>query len=264
MEEKLVSVIMPMYNPKENELRLAIESILNQTYQSFEFIIVDDCSTNNSVNIVNEYMEKNKKIILLHNEKNSGIEITLNSGIQKAKSDYIVRMDSDDIAYPNRIEEQMCFLNEHPEFDFIGGRAEFFNDKDGVFRTTSFIGETKKEDFLKGTPFIHPTMILKKSIIEKVGYYPISYRTEDYLLQMELIANGYRGYIIETICLKYRQDENNINRLNKKQRINEIKVKFKGFKMMKVKWYQYVWLLKPMIAMLIPKRLMTIYQKKKV
>lgn len=263
MEEKLVSVIMPMYNPKENELRLSIESILNQTYKNFELIIIDDCSINGSVNIVKEYMKDNDKIILLHNEKNSGIEITLNTGILNSKSDYIVRMDSDDIAYPNRIETEMNFLIKHPEYDFIGSRVDFFNDNDGIFRTTSFFGEVKKEDFLKGTPFIHPTMILKKSALVKVGYYPISYRTEDYLLQMKLIANGFRGYIIEDICLKYRQDENNINRLNKKQRINEMKVKIKGFRMMKIKWYQYIWVLKPFLAMITPKRLIQMYQKKK-
>ena len=106
-------------------------------------------------------------------------------------------------------------------------------------------------------------MILKKSALQKVGYYPISYRTEDYLLQMQLLAQGYRGYIIEDICLKYRQDENNINRLNRKQRLNEIKVKAKGFKMMGVKWYQYIWILKPIIAMMVPKQLLQIYQKKK-
>jgi glycosyltransferase involved in cell wall biosynthesis len=261
--EELVSVVMPMYNSKEEELKLAIESILNQTYKNFEFIIVNDCSTNGCEKVVEDYIKKDNRIILLKNEKNSGIEVALNRGIEIAKSNYIIRMDSDDISYENRIEVQMKFLNEHPEYSYIGGRADFFNDTNGIFRESTFSGEIKKTDFLKGTPFIHPTMVLKKDALDAVNGYPISPRTEDYLLQMILFSKGYKGYVIENKVLKYRQNLDTIKRFSKKQRINEVKVKFKGFKLIHIKWYQYIWILKPIIAMLTPVKLLKLYQGKK-
>ena len=253
MDNELVTVLMPMYNTKEMDLRMAIESILSQTYSNIEFIIVNDCSTNGCEIIVEEYSKKDSRIVLLHNDRNLGIEATLNYGIDNAKSNYIVRMDSDDISYKDRIEKQLKFMKTHPEYSFIGGRADFFNSKEGIFRESNFYGEVKKEHFLRGTPFIHPTIMLKKDAIIEVGGYPISNRTEDYLLQMTLYSKGHKGYIIEDKILKYRQDSDTIKRFSKKQRINEIKVKITGFKMLKMKWYQYIWILKPLIAMFYQK-----------
>ena len=260
MQKILVSIVMPMYNTSENELREAIESILNQTYNDFEFIIINDASTNNCVEVVKSYQDD--RIILLENKENLGIEKTLNKGIKKAKGKYIVRMDSDDISYPKRIEKQIKFLEKHLEYSFIGGRADFF-DENGIFRESKFQGEVKKEDFLLGTPFIHPTMVLKKEVLDKVGGYPMSKRTEDYLLQMQLFSKGYKGYVIPDKVLKYRQNIDTIKRFSIEQRVNEIKVKWKGFKMMKIKWYQYIYLLKPMIAICIPTSIIRLYQKKK-
>ena len=260
MKNSFVSVVMPVYNTPEKELRQAIESILNQTYKEFEFIIIDDASTNNCLNIIKSY--DTDKIVILQNKENLGIEKTLNKGIRKSKGKYIVRMDSDDISYPNRLEIQIKFLEEHPEYSFIGGRADFFNEN-GIFRESKFAGEVKKQDFLLGTPFIHPTMVFKKEILEKVGGYPISNRTEDYLLQMQLYSKGYRGYIISEKVLKYRQNNKTIKRFSVEQRINEVKVKIKGFKMLKIKWYQYVYILKPIIAIFIPRCIIKLYQKNK-
>jgi len=169
MERELVSIVMPIYNEKENDLRQSIESMLEQTYKNFEFIIVNDGSTNGCEKIVEEYMKKDSRIILLHNEKNSGIEITLNNGIKASKSNYIVRMDGDDISYKNRIEIQMKFMKEHPEYSFIAGRADFFNEEEGIFNESTFYGEVHKKDFLKCTPFLHSAMILKKKDVLDCG-----------------------------------------------------------------------------------------------
>lgn len=262
MDEIFVSVVMPMYNTNKEQLKLAIESILNQTYKNFELIIIDDYSTNDCCEVVLEYQKIDNRIVLLKNEKNLGIEQTLNKGIEFAKSEYIVRMDSDDIAYLDRIEKQILFMKENPQYDFIGGRADFFNES-GIFRETKFYGPVKNKNFVLGTPFIHPSMVIKKAALDSIGRYPISYRTEDYLMQMMLIAKGYKGYIMEDKVLKYRQDIDNIKRLSKKQRIAEIKVKLTGFKMMKLPFFYYIFLLKPIIAIFIPVGLMNYYQKRK-
>ncbi|EAJ7443814.1 glycosyltransferase family 2 protein, partial [Campylobacter jejuni] len=100
---------MPCYNRQEYIVD-AIESILNQTYSNFEFIIIDDCSTDNTYEIVKKYAENDKRIIVLKNEKNQGIVYALNRGFSIAKGKYIARMDDDDISLPNRLEKQVEYM----------------------------------------------------------------------------------------------------------------------------------------------------------
>ena len=101
----LVSVVMPNYNTEEEYLRSAIESILNQTYSNFEFIIIDDGSTNDSVSIIESYDDE--RIVLIKNTENQGVTRSLNIALDHCKGDYIARMDSDDVSFPNRFEKQV-------------------------------------------------------------------------------------------------------------------------------------------------------------
>ena len=105
-----VSVVMSVYNG-ELFLKEAIDSILSQTYKKFEFIIIDDGSTDGSLNIINEYSDERIKILV--NPKNEGLIFSLNKGIELALGTYIVRMDADDISLPQRIEEQVSFMEKH-------------------------------------------------------------------------------------------------------------------------------------------------------
>ena len=106
---KLISVLMPVYNTKEEFLRTAIESILNQTFSNFEFIIINDGSTNNAEDVILSY--KDDRIIYLKQE-NQGIVAALNNGWDRAKGEYIARMDSDDISFPDRFEKQIEYLEK--------------------------------------------------------------------------------------------------------------------------------------------------------
>lgn len=112
-----VSVVMPAFNA-EKYIREAVDSILNQTFTDFEFIIINDGSTDHTKEIILEYDDP--RIVLLENEKNSGIVVTLNKGIQFARGEYIARMDSDDISLCNRIERQVLFLDSHAHIGLIG------------------------------------------------------------------------------------------------------------------------------------------------
>src|SRR6186713_3066927 len=102
-----LTVLMPVYNA-ERFLAAAIDSILNQSFTDFEFLIIDDCSSDNSVNIITSY--KDPRILLYQNEKNLGISATLNKGIELASTDLVARMDSDDISYPDRLQKQVDFI----------------------------------------------------------------------------------------------------------------------------------------------------------
>ncbi len=122
----MVSIIMPVYN-SSGYLSDAIESILSQTYSDFEFIIIDDASTDNSIEIIYSYHDP--RIVLLKNDINLGVTHSLNKGIKHARGKYIARMDADDIALPQRIELQVDFLEKNPEFILVGSFFEVIPEK---------------------------------------------------------------------------------------------------------------------------------------
>lgn len=133
MEENLeVTVLMSMYNTPLEQLKESIESILNQTYKNFEFLIIDDGSKKECVNLVKSYNDK--RINLVRNEQNIGLEKSLNKGLKLAKGKYIVRIDTDDIAYTDRIEKQVDFIKKNSEYSIVGSKAEIF-DENGVYRS---------------------------------------------------------------------------------------------------------------------------------
>ena len=165
MERKpKVTFLISMYNIPGNQLISAIESVLNQTYKNFDILIIDDGTKDNSVQIINSY--KSDKIRIIHNEKNIGLEKSLNKGIQEIKSKYIARMDTDDISHLDRIEKQVEFAEKHPEYSIITTRVNLFDDN-GIYGSTKITGEIKKEDLLFGTPFIHPSMLIRTNDIKK-------------------------------------------------------------------------------------------------
>ena len=122
----VVSVIMPVYNG-EKYVAEAIESILTQTFTDFEFIIVDDCSQDGSVEIIRDYAKRDGRIRFLRQERNMGVSLARNRGIEAAAGEYIAFMDSDDISLPTRLEQQCRFLQEHPEIGALGIRSKMVN-----------------------------------------------------------------------------------------------------------------------------------------
>lgn len=164
-----ISVVMSVYNG-EKYLREAIESVLNQTFTDFEFIIINDGSTDRSLEIIQSYDDDR---IVLINQENTGLAKALNNGIGISRSDFIARMDADDIAYPQRIQKQYKFLLSNPDYIIVGSNAKTI-DKDGYFVRNSNIVTTDEEmkGMLPNTPFIHPSVMFKKKIFYEAGKYP--------------------------------------------------------------------------------------------
>ncbi len=164
-----VSVVMSVFN-QESYLPAAIESILNQSYSDFEFIIVNDGSTDSSNEIINAY--RDKRIVSIE-QKNTGLPAALNLAISKAKGDFIARMDSDDIADPSRIKKQLEHLNQNPRIDLLGSSVRIINEND------EFLGvedvPTSPEIINKCLNYrcvvYHPTFFLRKEVFNKVGGY---------------------------------------------------------------------------------------------
>ena len=260
-KKKEVTVLMSMYNTPIEQLKEAIESILNQTYRDFEFLIIDDGSNKACVDLVKSYNDS--RINLIQNKQNIGLEKSLNKGLKIAKGKYIVRMDTDDIAYPERIEKQIDFIEKHKEYSIVGAKADFF-DENGIYGQNKKVGKIKKEDLLFGTPFMHPTLIMKKDDILKIGGYPLYKRCEDYAMEMELYAKGYKGYVMNELLIKYRMDNVGYKKKKMRDRFIETKMKIKYFKKLGVPVYKYFYAIKPIIAGLIPKEMMKKYQRRKL
>jgi len=197
-----VSVLMPVYNGALY-LNESIDSILNQSFINFEFLIINDGSTDNSAFIINSYSDKRIRYIEL--KQNSGIINALNLGLEQANGDYIVRMDADDIAAPNRIEKQVFFMDEHPEVAVAGSAVEYFGAKSGIMK----VPVTHEEitwSLLFGASFFHPTVILRREILVGLGLYryPTEYpHAEDYALWAELIGKTKFANLPDAL-LRYR------------------------------------------------------------
>lgn len=191
-----------------------------------------------------------------------GLAASLNKGIELATTNYIIRMDTDDIAKIDRIEKQVKFAESNPQYSIISGRANFFDDK-GIYYTTTKSGEIYIYDLIKGTPFIHPTMLINKKHIQEIGGYPLYRRCQDYAMAMNMYANGFKGYIMDDILIDYRMDSDGYKKKKFKYRVLEAKIRFHYYRKLKIGLPQYVYCLKPIVAGLMPKRLMQLYQKNK-
>lgn len=164
-----VSVVMSVFN-QEKYLPIAIESILNQTYTDFEFIIVNDGSNDSSNDIILGY--KDKRIILIEQE-NTGLPVALNLAISKTKGDFIARMDSDDISHPSRLKKQLEHLKQNPEMDLIGSSVRII-DENGKFLGVEDVPTSTEaiNQCLKYRCVVyHPTFFIRKEIFNKVGGY---------------------------------------------------------------------------------------------
>lgn len=167
-----VSVLMPVYNG-ERYLREAIESILNQTYTDFEFIIIDDGSTDNTWQILQSYAANEPRIVLVRNETNIGLAGSLNKGLGLARGEYIARMDADDVSLPERLASQVAFLDEHPKVGVVGSSVQLI-DADGS--PTRIVRQPTMHGLILWflcfhTAFAHPTVVFRKAVVEGVGGY---------------------------------------------------------------------------------------------
>ena len=214
MDQKLISVIMSVYNG-EKYLVQAIDSILNQTYQNFEFIIIDDCSTDNSSHILQEYAKKDSRIKIIKKEKNIGIKgfiENLNLGISIAEGKYIARMDQDDVSLPERFQKQVDFLENNPEITLVGAQLNLINEQNKI--TGEAIAALQHRDIVKRITsqiqLFHPVIMFRKD--QNIQYREKFLYCEDYDLYLNLITQGKKLANINEKLLHYRILESSISR----------------------------------------------------
>lgn len=204
-----ISVIMPVYNTKEEYLREAIESILNQTYADFEFIILNDGSTNNSEDVILSYQDK--RIRYIKNETNLGLIQTLNKGINEAEGQYLARMDSDDISLKTRFEKQIEFMDKNTDVGVLGTWWKTF-PYDSIVKHPSKNEEIKAFLRFQYSVLGHPTVMIRKSILDEysLGYKEEDKHAEDYGLWLSMIEKTNFANL-EEILLNYRWHDENVS-----------------------------------------------------
>ncbi|MBI5475596.1 MAG: glycosyltransferase [Ignavibacteriales bacterium] len=203
-----ISVVMPVYNG-EKYLNQAIDSILDQSFTDFEFIIINDGSTDRTAEILQSY--KDPRIILINNQKNLGIIESLNKGFKKASGAFICRMDADDVSLSDRLTVQLNYMKSNPGIAIVGSNAILI-DQNGneisreIYPTTT--EEIKKSIFIHN-PFAHGSVMIRSFVIKECGLYDKRFiHTEDYDLWLRIAARYDVANLQETLLLRRIHDAN--------------------------------------------------------
>lgn len=255
---------MGIYNCADT-LQEALESLYAQTFQDFEIILCDDGSVDDTyaVALHNQQMHPDK-IVLLKNEKNLGLNQTLNNCLTVAKGEYIARMDGDDRSLPTRFAQEVKFLDEHPEYAIVSCPMNYF-DENGIFRIGKGNGEVTSLDFVKGTPFCHAPCMVRREAYLNVGGYSVDkklLRAEDYHLWFKMYAAGYKGYNLKEPIYEMRDDRNAYKRRNWQTYSNLARVYWIGSRMLKIPFYYRIYALRPIIVWLLPEKIYRYFHRK--
>lgn len=251
---KKISVIMGIYNC-ESTLAEAIDSILKQTYADWELILCDDGSQDDTYHIAREFQSQfPTKIKLLKNDKNCGLNFTLNRCLQETSGDYIARMDADDRCLPNRFEIEVNVLKAEPNIAIVSTDMEHF-DEHGTWGRQTHPEYPEPIDFIRGTPFCHAPCMVRREAYEAVHGYSEDacfLRVEDYHLWLKMYMAGYRGKNIHEILYQMRDDRNAYSRRKFVYRINEARVRTMAVRCLHLPPIGYLYAVRPILVGLIP------------
>lgn len=258
-----VSVIMSVYNT-EKTLREAIDSILKQTYTNWEFIICNDCSTDGTQSILNEYRNMYPdRFTLLENKEKKFLSFSLNRCLKQCTGELIARMDGDDISCPDRFEKQVNFLKNNPQYQVVGTLMRRFNT-DGLYDIVTIKEFPDKFMLKKTVPYCHATIMMYKEVYSAVHGYKVSdmtRRSQDYDMWFRFYQCGYNGYNIQEPLYLVREDINAIKRRTFNTRYNKMKIQFNGYKLLSFPKIWYIFPVLEFFKAFIPSKMIFLYRK---
>lgn len=257
MKKSLVSIIMGAYNC-EKTIRNCIESVLNQSYLDWELIICDDASTDNTYAILAEYANMDNRIRILKNNENMRLAASLNRCLKEARGKYVARVDADDEYTYDKLEKQVLFMEKNSDID-VSGTGRILFDENGEYATVYEKDIPSKTDLLFDAPFAHPTIMMKKEVYEALNGYNVSkdtMRCEDLDLWFRFFEQGYRGANIHEPLYRYHLSRNDYKKRSLTAAIGTTKIFIRGYKKIGIPFYYYVFAFKPIIAAIIPNKLM--------
>ncbi|TPR18892.1 glycosyltransferase [Apilactobacillus timberlakei] len=250
----MISVIMSTHN-RGKKISRSIESILHQTYKNFEFIICDDYSYDNTYEILESFAKKDKRIVLLKNNKNLGLQKSLNRCLKISKGDFIARMDDDDYSKKDRFEVELSYLRDNPDVSFVGSNIDFYSKDKGIYGAKIYPEFPSKKELIKECQFSHPSILIYSSIIKGVNGYSEDekyYRVEDYELWLRLYSLGYIGMNIQKKLLIYTKDFQSIKNIKLVDRINCYKLIKEYVSKFNFGFIYYIFSLKILLKLFIP------------
>lgn len=212
-QQDLISVIMPVYN-SEKFIAKAVGSIVKQTYEYWELIIVDDGSTDNTINQIERFKDPRIKT---YKRDHKGIVESLNFGLSAAKGKFIARMDADDICSKRRLEKQFLFLSENKDTRLVGTNYTFINESDKILAYKRLPENHEEIEFMMPvlTSVVHASILTYKDVYEKAGCYKSDCEfIEDYCLFLELLKNGVKFHNIQEYLYGFRMSENSVTSIN--------------------------------------------------
>lgn len=254
MDKNKITIIMGAYNVADTVGR-AIDSLVAQTCDEWLLLICDDGSCDDTYGVIKSYEQRYPdKIHTYQNDKNHGLTYTLNFLVEKVQTEYIARMDADDVSIDDRLKKQMQFLDEHREYAFVGSSINKF-DEGGIYCTCKMKEKPEKKDFLWNSPFVHPTIMIRTKSLREVGGYrdiPKTFRCEDYDLWFRLYEKGYKGFNINEVLLNYYEGQESFPKRKFIYRINEMRVRFEGYKRLNLFPIGIIYVIKPLLVGIIP------------
>lgn len=210
MEESLVSIAIPFYND-ERYLSYSIQSVINQTYHNWELFLINDGSTDKSLSIARSFEVVDDRITVVSDGLNKGLAHRLNETIGMAKSDYYLRMDADDIMFPDRVQKQIAFLEEHPEIDVSGTSAVIIDENNEILfgMKGPMTAPQKRSDVINGNIFIHPSVAGHTAWFREHPYDDSKRRSQDFFLWLSSVDDSKFGIFDEPL-LFYRVMDNDL------------------------------------------------------
>jgi len=251
-----VTVLMSVYNG-EKHLNAAIDSILQQTYEDFEFLIVDDASTDGTRACLHTWTEQDDRIRLVLKDVNEGLGQALYDGVNMAEAPLIARMDGDDIAEPDRLEKQMKYFKDYPETDILGSWAVDIDEEGRQKQYRRY--PTEHAEIVRlvwASPLVHPTVIMRKEAVQRVGSYdPDLRKRQDYELWFRCVAGGLRFANYPEALLQYRFTGDYYDRNDLSVAWEQAKIGWKGCWLVGAEPIAYIGVAAPVIRSLFPRAL---------
>jgi len=233
----------------------AINSIRNQTIRDFEFLIIDDGSTDGTDRVIRRHAEADSRVRIIRNEANQGLGSVLACGVREAQGEFIARMDADDVSVPDRLEKQVKYFDTHPETDVVGSYAL------DVGTDGSVLGERrvpttheKISERVWSNPFVHATVMFRRDSILKVGSYsPALRRRQDYDLWFRCVNAGLELANIPEPLVHYLYSEETVRRNNVRATWDQVRIGLRGCRLVRAPLHAYVGTCMPLVESAMPR-----------
>ena len=257
-----ISVIMSAYNA-DKYLGECVESVLSQTFIDFEFIIVNDYSTDKTSEILNFYSDKDSRVKIINNVKNIGLTKSLNKAFKESRGEYVARMDADDICILERFQKQVDFLESNKDYVLVGSWMIIINEEgEEIDHWDSEVDNEKiKIKLIRYNPLFHPSIMMRSNSLNKVEGYNDDWRyAQDYELYFRLSRLGKFSNLPEYL-LKYRFSKKSITASkNTSQALCALRAQWSGIMSGEYSFLNIIFLARPILSIILPKSFKDLYK----